>query len=97
MNIPRRLLIAITIAAAFASSAAAQQPTPQAKLSAAEPRIEQPATPQAHQQMPVEAACRAPRLDRYPKDELRPLPNNQAPPDLHIPSQLGRAKICRLG
>jgi hypothetical protein len=91
-------ILLAALAAGLAAGAVAQQPAPAPKGETPRPRAEQPkAQPGAPQPKPLETACQTPQLDRYPKDELRPVKGKT--PDLSIPvvpdARWGR--LCKLG
>jgi hypothetical protein len=90
-------LLGATLAAGLVASAVAQQPTPAPKGETPRPRAEQPkAQSGAPQPKPLETACQTPELDRYPRDELRPVKGKT--PDLYIPvvPDASWGRLCKL-
>jgi hypothetical protein len=93
------LLTGAALSVGLMASAVAQQPAPTPKGDAVPPRTEQPkAQPDALPPKPVEAACKTPHLDLYPKDELRPMTGKA--PDPYLPPVIPTTKwggLCKLG
>jgi hypothetical protein len=95
----RILVTSAALAFGLASGATAQQPAPTPKRETTPPPAEQPKEqPGALRQKPFPAKCETPRLDLYPKEELRPVTGKA--PDLHIPPDVPSerwSQPCKLG